>query len=84
MMVPFAARINSLSEPKAGATTTTALSKPENWSLSNVKLFGEVLLQYGEELDQLETERESYAKETRDVQNSLVKGLCGLKYSFPT
>ncbi|KAF5326909.1 hypothetical protein D9619_004355 [Psilocybe cf. subviscida] len=73
MMVPFAARINSLSEPRPGGTTIAVLSRPENWSLDNVKLFGEVLLQYSEELDLLETERESYEKETRDVQNSLVK-----------
>lgn len=73
-MAPFAARITSLSESRAGGSTISALSKPENWSLDNVKLFGQMLLQYSEQLDLLETERETYEKQTRDVQNSLVKG----------
>ena len=80
-MVSFSAKINSLSVPTTGGRTIAALSGPENWSLDNVKLFGDVLLQYGEELDLLEMERELHEKEVRDVQNRLVKGSHALRYS---
>jgi hypothetical protein len=57
-----------------GSKNKSDLGNPAKWGLADVKLFGQVLLQYDSELELLEANREKEKRSTGEIKSNILKG----------
>jgi hypothetical protein len=62
-----------------GSRNKAELGNPARWGLADVKLFGQVLLQYDSELGLLETNRDKEKQAIGEIKSNVLKG--GLSYT---
>lgn len=57
-----------------GSKNKTDLGNPAKWGLADVKLFGQVLLQYDSDLELLEANRDKEKQAIGEIRSNILKG----------
>ena len=58
-----------------GSRHRADLGKPEKWALDDITQFGQTLLQFGKELEELREHREAQKQMLREIQSNMLKGV---------
>jgi hypothetical protein len=61
-----------------GSKNKSDLGNPAKWGLADVKLFGQLMLQYDSELELLEANRDKEKQAIGEIKSNILKG--GLSY----
>ena len=62
-------------KPAGGSWQKADLGDKSKWALGDLKQFGQVMLKLGEDLDELEKQREEVKQAVRELRSSMLKGM---------